>query len=137
MLLRERSHGLLPNRFSDRNSTPEYNTADATLWLFIATHDYLERTKDMEFLRDLLYPAALDILDSHHGRIDYDIRVDPADHLLTCGTPHTQLTWMDAKVGDLPVTPRNGKPAEIKALWDNGLRITAHWAETLGIDRDR
>ncbi len=129
MLLRERSHGLLPNRFSDHNSTPEYNTADATLWLFIAAHDYLERTKDLGFLRDLLYPAAQDILDWHHRGTEYDIQVDPADHLLCCGSPHTQLTWMDAKVtdakvGDLPVTPRNGKPVEINALWYNALRIT-------------
>jgi predicted glycogen debranching enzyme len=131
MLLHERSHGLLPNRFSDRNSTPEYNTADATLWLFIAAHDYLERTKDLEFLRDFLYPAALDILDWHHRGTEYDIHVDPEDHLLACGSPHTQLTWMDAKVGDLPVAPRNGKPVEINALWYNALRIAAHWAQTL------
>jgi predicted glycogen debranching enzyme len=132
MLLSERSHGLLPNRFSDRNSTPEYNTADATLWLFIAARDYLARTKDWDFLRDSLYPAAVDILDWHHRGTEYGIRVDPADHLLSCGDSHTQLTWMDAKVGDLPVTPRNGKPVEINALWYNTLRIFSQWAETLG-----
>jgi predicted glycogen debranching enzyme len=136
MLLRERSHGLLPNRFSDRNSRPEYNTADATLWLFIAAHDYIERTKDWKFLRDLLYPAALDILAWHQRGTEYNIHVDPADHLLSCGTPHTQLTWMDAKVGDRPLTPRNGKPVEINALWYNALRITAQWAEMLALRRD-
>jgi predicted glycogen debranching enzyme len=62
MLVPERSHGLVPNRFSDLHSTPEYNTADATLWLFVAAHDYLQRTKDLQFLEDVLYPAALDIL---------------------------------------------------------------------------
>jgi predicted glycogen debranching enzyme len=132
MLLRERSHGLLPNRFSDSNSRPEYNTADATLWLFIAAHDYIERTKDWNFLRDLLYPAALDILAWHQRGTEYNIHVDLADHLLSCGTPHTQLTWMDAKIGDVPITPRAGKPVEINALWYNALRITAHWAEVLG-----
>jgi predicted glycogen debranching enzyme len=141
MLLQQRSRGLVPNRFSDRDSTPEYNTADATLWLFIAAHHYLQQTKDLEFLRDLLYPAALDILAWHHRGTDYAIRVDPADRLLSCGTPHTQLTWMDAKVtdaktGDRPVTPRNGKPVEINALWYNALIMTARWAETLGFARD-
>jgi predicted glycogen debranching enzyme len=140
MLLRERSHGLVPNRFSDRNSRAEYNTADATLWLFIAAHDYIERTQDWKFLRDLLYPAALDILAWHQRGTEYNIHVDPADHLLSCGTPHTQLTWMDAKVpdaksGDVPVTPRAGKPVEINALWYNALRITAHWAEALGASK--
>lgn len=136
MLLRERSHGLVPNRFADRNSTPEYNTADATLWLFVAAHDYMERTEDLEFLRDVLYPAALDILAWHHRGTDFEIHVDPADRLLSCGTPHTQVTWMDAKVGDRPITPRNGKPVEINALWYNALRITAQWAERLGVARD-
>src|SRR5260221_8104180 len=32
---------------------------------------------------------------------------------------------MDAKVGDLVVTPRIGKPVEIQALWYNALRIVA------------
>jgi predicted glycogen debranching enzyme len=136
MLLCERSHGLVPNRFSDRNSRPEYNTADATLWLFIAARDYIERTKDWEFLRDVFYPAALDILAWHQRGTGYDIHVDSTDHLLSCGTPHTQLTWMDAQIGDLPVTPRAGKPVEINALWYNALRITAHWAQALGAARD-
>ena len=30
---------------------------------------------------------------------------------------------MDAKIGDWVVTPRNGKPVEIQALWYNALRI--------------
>lgn len=136
MLLRERSHGLVPNRFSDRNSTPDYNTADATLWLFVAAHDYLQQTKDLEFLGDVLYPAAVDILAWHRRGTDYEIHVDPTDGLLSCGTPHTQLTWMDANVGDHPITPRNGKPVEINALWCNALRITAHWTKTLGAARD-
>jgi predicted glycogen debranching enzyme len=35
------------------------------------------------------------------------------------------LTWMDARVGDLPVTPRPGKPVEIQALWYNALEFLA------------
>jgi glycogen debranching enzyme len=35
----------------------------------------------------------------------------------------TQLTWMDAKMGDWVVTPRVGKPVEINALWYNALRM--------------
>jgi glycogen debranching enzyme len=42
---------------------------------------------------------------------------------------------MNAQIGDLPVTPRAGKPVEINALWYNALRIT-HWAEALGAARD-
>ena len=44
------------------------------------------------------------------------------DGLLACGVPGVQVTWMDAKVGDLVVTPRIGKPVEVQALWINALR---------------
>ena len=30
--------GMLPNRFPDSGETPEYNTVDATLWMFHAVH---------------------------------------------------------------------------------------------------
>jgi predicted glycogen debranching enzyme len=43
-----------------------------------------------------------------------------------------QLTWMDAKVGDWVVTPRNGKPVEVQALWYNALRIMEDFARLFG-----
>jgi predicted glycogen debranching enzyme len=132
MLAEHRSQGLLPNRFLDRKSAPEYNTADASLWFFIAADDLIERAKDPAFLQSILFPAAEDIL-PWHFRGTYDsIRADPADHLLAAGTAGTQLTWMDARVAGRPVTPRNGKPVEVNALWYNALRIAAKWAEMLG-----
>jgi predicted glycogen debranching enzyme len=33
------------------------------------------------------------------------------------------LTWMDARVGSVPVTPRHGKPVEVNALWINALAV--------------
>src|SRR5437868_15044091 len=39
---------------------------------------------------------------------------------------------MDAKVGDVVVTPRHGKPVEINALWYNALRIAALLARAAG-----
>ncbi len=137
MLLNERYQGLLPNRFLDTHSAPEYNTADATLWLFIAAHDYLERTRDFEFLRATLYPACRDIVEWHRRGTLYNIKVDPGDHLLSAGDPGTQLTWMDAKIGDSAVTPRNGKPVELNALWYNALKILEKWSETLGFSEQQ
>ena len=43
-----------------------------------------------------------------------------------------QVTWMDAKVGDRPITPRIGKPVEINALWFNALHTMARFAPELG-----
>ena len=44
---------------------------------------------------------------------------------------------MDAKIGDLVITPRIGKPVEIQALWYNALRIMAGFAEEFGDEEDR
>ncbi len=132
LLVKQRRRGLVPNRFSDVHSTPEFNSADATLWLFVAAQDYLESTGDLPFLRDVLYPAAQDSLAWHYRGTDFDIRVDPSDGLIVAGSEDTQLTWMDARVDGRPVTPRNGKPIEINALWYNVLKIASAWAAQLG-----
>jgi predicted glycogen debranching enzyme len=55
-----------------------------------------------------------------------------ADGLLAAGDPGTQLTWMDVRVGNRPVTPRNGKPVEIQALWYNALRFAGSLAHDSG-----
>jgi predicted glycogen debranching enzyme len=136
-LLAQRSQGLLPNRFSDQESTPEYNSVDAALWMFVAAHELIKRDPDEMFLREILYPAARDILAWHFRGTLHSIAVDPQDRLLSAGAPDTQLTWMDARVNGVPVTPRFGKPVEINALWYNALRIAAEWAAALGVSADR
>ena len=114
--------GMLPNRFPDKVSTPEYNSVDATLWFFEAVRAWLEQTGDYPFVVDSLYPVMSDIISWHEHGTRYGIRVD-TDGLLTAGEPGLQLTWMDAKVRDWVVTPRRGKPVEIQALWYNALRV--------------
>ena len=42
---------------------------------------------------------------------------------MVSGTDETQNTWMDAKIGDYVVTPRNGKAVEINSMWYNALKI--------------
>jgi predicted glycogen debranching enzyme len=124
--------GLIPNRFPDYGERPEYNSADSTLWIFPAMHAWLEAGGDFSFVRDIVYPAACEIIAWQRGGTLNDIGVDPVDSLLSAGAPGMQLTWMDAKTGDWVVTPRHGKPVEINALWYNALRITASWASQIG-----
>ena len=123
--------GMLPNSFSDLGDTPNYNTADATLWLFEALRQYFAATQDREILEEL-YPALAAIIDAHVNGTRYNIKVDPTDALLYAGSPQLQVTWMDAKVGDWVVTPRAGKAAEINALWINSLQTMAGFAQLLG-----
>jgi len=128
------SQGMIPNRFPDHAGDPlQYNTVDATLWLFVALDAYLTTTQDWPLLRELF--SALDSSIGWHIRgTRYGIGVDASDGLLRAGAAGEQLTWMDAKVGDWVVTPRWGKPVEICALWYRALRLMAGWAERLEQD---
>jgi predicted glycogen debranching enzyme len=122
--------GMLPNRFPDGGETPEYNTADATLWMFHALDDYLLANRDPKLLGDL-FPALMSIIHAHVNGTRYGIKVDANDGLLHTGQPGTQLTWMDAKSGDHAFTPRVGKAVEINALWLNALHVMVRFAARL------
>jgi predicted glycogen debranching enzyme len=122
--------GMLPNRFPDKATTPEYNTADAALWYIEAVRSYHAATGDDAFLAQM-YPALADIIGWHRKGTRHGIGQDPADGLLRAGEPGVQLTWMDAKVDGWVVTPRIGKPVEINALWHNALRAMALFARRL------
>ena len=127
--------GMLPNRFPDAGEEPEYNTVDATLWMFHAVHELLRYSHDYDFIRANLYEPLAGVIEYHERGCRYGIRLD-SDGLLKAGEPGMQLTWMDARVGDWVVTPRHGKPVEIQALWYNALRVMEHLATAFG-DRDR
>lgn len=120
------SEGMLPNRFPDQGGTPEYNSVDASLWFIVALHAYLLTGHATPAIRDTLQGAADRILEGYRAGTRFGIGAD-ADGLLRAGEPGSQLTWMDARVGLVPVTPRIGKPVEIQALWINALRIGATW----------
>jgi predicted glycogen debranching enzyme len=114
--------GMLPNRFVDSGEVAEYNSVDAALWFFEAARAYAAATNDYDFIRHELYEVLNQIIEFHIKGTRYNIRM-AENGLLNAGTPGTQLTWMDARIGDWAVTPRSGKPVEIQALWYNALCI--------------
>lgn len=116
------SAGMIPNRFPDRDSRPEYNTVDATLWFIHALDRYTHACGDAALATEM-FPVLVDIIAWHRRGTRYGIRVDTEDGLLTAGEAGMQLTWMDAKVDDWVVTPRSGKCVEINALWYNALSV--------------
>jgi predicted glycogen debranching enzyme len=124
------SDGLIPNCFGD-DGDAHYNTADATLWLFTVARRYYAANGDLDFFTGDVYDALTDALRAHIAGTGHDIAMDHSDALLVAGTPDTQLTWMDAKVGNWTVTPRHGKPVEINALWYNALRTVLFFADKL------
>ncbi len=122
--VRHLSEGMIPNRFDDYSAAPHYNSIDASLWFIVAAERYLAVTGDTTFWRDVLMPAAEAILSAYQAGTLFDIHVD-ADGLLTGGSAKTQLTWMDAKLGEEVITPRHGKTVEVNALWHSAQRIMA------------
>jgi predicted glycogen debranching enzyme len=123
--------GMLPNRFPDGGETAEYNSVDATLWFVEAIRAYLEYTGDERFVIDELYPVLRDIIQWHLCGTRCGIHVD-SDGLLVSGEPGSQLTWMDVRIGERAVTPRDGKPVEVQALWYNALCIQRDLAGRCG-----
>lgn len=124
--------GMVPNRFPDGGGGhADYNAVDAPLWLFHAARRYAQYTGDLDFLRDTMAPALEDIVAHYTRGTRYDIHVG-ADGLVYAGNPGTQLTWMDAKVGDQVFTPRHGAPVEINALWHAGRRTLAWLYDRVG-----
>ena len=122
--------GLIPNRFDDAGGAAEYNSVDAPLWYVLAAARFAEASAaggsadgDPPALLRLL-PAVRAIVDGYLDGTQLGIGVDD-DGLVHAAAPGRQLTWMDAKVGDLVVTPRQGKPVEVQALWVAALEATA------------
>ncbi len=121
------SRGMVPNRFPESGDEPEYNTIDASLWYIHALGKYLSYSGDEDFVTDTGWKAVCEILQGYRSGTRYDIRMDE-DGLIQGGTPDTQLTWMDAQVGDTTFTPRDGKPVEIQALWIRSLAVAGRIA---------
>ncbi|MFI7080109.1 amylo-alpha-1,6-glucosidase [Micromonospora sp. NPDC049903] len=127
------SEGMLANTAD--TGRVEYNTVDGTLWFLHAVSRHVTVTGDTD-LGDELLPALRGVVDAHLAGTRYGIAVDPADGLLTSGAPGAALTWMDARVYGVPVTPRHGKPVEVNALWINGVAGVAELADLAGQDSD-
>ena len=133
-LTRDINCGLVPNGYSETDGKPLYNSADSSLLLFEQVNKFMKYTKDYDFVKENLYEKLKDIVEHYQNGIDLDdnnIYIDE-DGLLVSGTPQTQNTWMDAKIGDYVVTPRNGKVVELNSLWYNAMKTLEYLAKKFG-----
>ncbi|MEM2904273.1 MAG: amylo-alpha-1,6-glucosidase [Candidatus Bathyarchaeia archaeon] len=122
-------NGLIPNFFGEGpGGEASYNSVDASLWYVDAVLQYVKYTGNLSFVRAHLWPVLKSIVEHYLKGTDYGIRVD-TDGLVRHGPG---LTWMDASVGGVPVTPREGKAVEVQALWYNALRTMALLSEVFG-----
>lgn len=117
--------GLVPNRFEE-GAGAAYNSVDASLWMIRALRLYERAARDTGFALSML-PAVEGIVESLAAGTLYGIHAGVGG-LLHAGSEGTQVTWMDASPGGVPVTPRQGYPVEVNALWVEALRCLARWA---------
>ena len=129
-------NGLVPNLIGAGNGEPAFNSADASLWYMLAVHRLaIACPKEMPFIKRTCWPVIKDILHSFAAGTMPDENGDmlvyaDEEGLLHTGNATTQLTWMDASIDGIPVTPRHGCAVELNALWFDALSFAKELAGT-------
>ncbi len=122
--------GLFPNMGSREN--PAFNSADAPLWFFTAVQQYAEYLGQNAMIWKQYGNVMKTVLENfRNGSLPYNIRMHD-NGLIYAGQEGKVLTWMDAIIKGVPVTPRMGYPVEIQALWYNAIMFTLALAEEAG-----
>ncbi len=117
--------GLFPNMGDAGN--PAFNSVDAPLWFFRAVQQYIEHggTDGWERYGE----AAKSVLNAYKNGTAFNIHMRD-NGLIYADAPGKALTWMDAVVNGIPVTPRRGYAVEINALWYNAVCFSLEMART-------
>jgi predicted glycogen debranching enzyme len=115
--------GLFPNMGND--NAPAFNSVDAPLWFFWAVQQYFVHggTDGWERYGE----AAKSVLEAFKNGTGFNIHMRE-NGLIYASAPGKALTWMDAVVKGVPVTPRRGYAVEINALWYNAVCFSLEMA---------
>ncbi|MFN9332875.1 MAG: amylo-alpha-1,6-glucosidase [Planctomycetota bacterium] len=108
--------GLLPNVYGATPADSHYDSCDAALWFALAVQRFADAGGDAELVARELLPALAAIARAYEEGTELGLAV-ASDGLLRAGRADLNATWMDARTKDGPVTPRQGLPVEIQALW--------------------
>lgn len=121
--IRSMNNGLFPNMGELNNRA--FNSVDAPLWFFWAVQHYVENGGSDGWER--YGDAAKSVLNSYKNGTSFNIHMRE-NGLIYAGAPGKALTWMDAVVNGIPVTPRRGFAVEINALWYNAVCFSLEMA---------
>jgi predicted glycogen debranching enzyme len=120
-------NGLIPNTLGEMQGFTSYNSVDASL-LYMRAVDLLIKegfggnNDEKIILESKLFPAVGKIINAFlEGEVPQVMLTE--EGLINSGSEKTQLTWMDAMVNGVPVTPRNGLAVDLNALWFEGLGL--------------
>ena len=138
-------NGLIPNMCGESHQEANYVSIDATLWFVLRLYEVckalnnsskeakkvkIERWKYVISLAEQIFEnmiktrkSNVSISTSEISNIEQKDFYLREDGLLELSENFAWATWMDAKVFDEPVTPRNGAPVEINALLFNAICV--------------
>lgn len=117
------NNGLLSNAGIGKHAL--HNTVDASLWFVWSLQQYNVK------IWATYKTALLNILNNYRQGTMFGIRMLD-NGLITAGEEGVALTWMDAVIGGVPVTPRRGVVVEINALWYNAVCFCLEAARSEG-----
>lgn len=124
--------GLLPNIYGKDIATSNYGSCDAALWFGLAAIRFADGGHDPKFVQQQLVPAVRSIVAAYERGTGLctklGLRIAP-NGLLEAGSKDLNATWMDAQTSKGPVTPRDGLPVEIQAVWYAMLSFLAELEE--------
>jgi predicted glycogen debranching enzyme len=125
-------NGLFPNIESSDEAA--YNSVDAPLWFFWALQQYTGYINSYLPVWNTYGKAINFILNAYRSGTLFNIKMQE-NGLIYAGEKGSALTWMDAVVNGIPVTPRVGAPVEINALWYNAIMFSLDLAGKAGDEK--
>ena len=117
-MARQLHNGLFPN--IGKGDKAAYNSIDAPMWFFWAVQEYDKAQGEPGVVWKNYGGKMKSILTAFREGVNPGLRMDPSG-LIWARQPGKALTWMDAVVRGVPVTPRAGYAVEINALWYNAV----------------
>jgi predicted glycogen debranching enzyme len=124
-MLLEIQDGLFPNM--GEGEYPAYNSVDAPLWFIRTLQKYTIFTKTEKKIWKDYGDAVKKILYAYKNGSLFNIKM-LENGLIFAGDDEHALTWMDAVVHEVPVTPRTGCQVEINGLWYNAIKFSLEMA---------
>ena len=118
--------GLIPNMISESGQAGNYTSIDATLWFILRLFETCEiltqkgtQKQKLNYWKEVI-DLTEKILNDLIYKTHYDFKIRE-DGLIELMHSFASATWMDAKINNISVTPRDGAPVEINALFYNAL----------------
>jgi glycogen debranching enzyme len=111
--------GLIPNMLPETGRQADYDSVDATLWYVILLYKLGKKKNTVTFWKEAISTAngiLRAFLDNH--TYPFHIR---EDGLIELHKEFAHATWMDVRQNNVAITPRDGAPVEINALWYNAI----------------